>query len=218
MSGTPEALHPRELSLYHQNPRVGNVEAIAASLRAHGQYRPIVVNRGTHTGRKMEVLAGNHTLKAIRDLAESYPSDDRWQKVECWVIDVDDDRATRIVLADNRTTELGTSDDDILAQLLDGIADSAAGLDGTGYDDDDLEYLRGLTDDGSGLAGAVEDVFPSQDYNDDEEPTGSTRDSSAEDAPGSSVALVCPSCGHEWEPDDDDGTIVYPASPAEAGD
>ena len=137
MTGVPETHRPADLAMFHKNPRVGDTDTIAASLRANGQYKPLVVNRGTHTGRPMEVLAGNHTLKALRTLAEEYPSDDRWQQVECWVLDVDDDRAARIVAADNRTAQLGTFDTDTLVALLDDMPD----LEGTGYSDDDLADL-----------------------------------------------------------------------------
>ena len=143
MTGNLEAHRPAELALHHRNPRQGNIAAIAGSLRANGQYKPIVVNRGTHTGRPMEVLAGNHTLMAIRNLAETHPSDDRWASVDCWVIDVDDDRATRIVAADNRTSELGTFDDRLLAELLGELDD----LEGTGYTDSDLDELVDSLDD-----------------------------------------------------------------------
>lgn len=142
MNGTLETHHPADLALFHKNPRVGDVDSIAASLRANGQYKPVVVNRGTHTGRPMEVLAGNHTVKAFRQLAEEYPSDDRWQSVDCWVVDVDDDRAGRIVAADNRTADIGSFDDQVLVDLL----ESLPSLEGTGYSDDDLAMLTDLLD------------------------------------------------------------------------
>lgn len=135
-----EVHHPSELNLFHKNPRLGDVDAIAASLRANNQYKPITVNRGTHTGRPLEVLAGNHTVKAFRDLAEKYPEDERWQEVDCWVIDVDDDRATRIVAADNRTAEKGSFDDEMLLELLSSLDD----LEGTAYEQDDLDQLERL--------------------------------------------------------------------------
>lgn len=169
MTGKLEARHPSDLALHHRNPRVGDVPAIAASLRANGQYKPIVVNRGSHTGRPLEVLAGNHTLLAIRDLAEEYPSDERWQSVDCWVIDVDDDRATRIVAADNRTSELGTFDDRLLAELLADLDD----LEGTGYDPYDLDNLADRLAGGDyegDLGGDSDDEDPEDDT--DDEPGG----------------------------------------------
>lgn len=68
--GHTQTIPTNQLHTHHKNPRRGDVQAIADSLRVNGQFRPIVVNRGTHTGRPMEVLAGNHTLMAARDLAE----------------------------------------------------------------------------------------------------------------------------------------------------
>lgn len=141
--GATRTLPTTQINLFHKNPRRGDVEAIAGSLQAHGQFRPIVVNEGTHTGRPMETLAGNHTLKAIRLLAERNPDDPRWQQVECYVVDVDDDRASRIVLADNRTADLGSYDDDILLDVLESVDHD---LDGTGYDYDDLDMLRDMVD------------------------------------------------------------------------
>lgn len=55
-----------DLSTYHKNPRRGDVDAIAESLKARGQYRPIVVNIGTHASHDYEILAGNHTYLAAR--------------------------------------------------------------------------------------------------------------------------------------------------------
>lgn len=156
-----ESLHPSKLALFHKNPRVGDVDAIAASLRAHGQYAPIVVNVGTHTDRPYEVLKGNHTLKAFRDLAERFPDDERWQAIECRLLDVDDDQAARIVAVDNRTSELGSFDEKALAELLSGIDGD---LTGTGYTDDDLSDLRALLEEQDGPD--LEDSF------DDDEDSG----------------------------------------------
>lgn len=136
-----KAFAPSELALYHRNPRVGSVTEIEDSLRAHGQYRPIVVNAGTHTGRANEVLAGNHTVKAFRNLIEREPGDPRWRSIDAYMIDVDDDRAARIVLVDNKTADLGGFDDTALADLLSGLPD----LTGTAYTDDELsDLLAGL--------------------------------------------------------------------------
>ncbi|WP_231951372.1 DNA modification methylase [Nocardia terpenica] len=123
------ALAVAELSTFAGNPRRGDVDAIAASLQATGQYRPIVVNEGTLTGRVMEVLAGNHTLLAARQLG--------WERVEAGVIDVDEQTARRIVAADNRTADLGDYDYTALFELLDGLDDLA----GTGYTPADFEKL-----------------------------------------------------------------------------
>lgn len=118
-----------ELQTYHRNPRRGDVKAIAESLRVRGQYRPIVVNLGTRTGRPLEVLAGNHTLLAARALG--------WESIEATTVDVDDDGAAQIVVADNRLADLGEYDEAELARLL---ADLDS-LEGTGFSDQDVASM-----------------------------------------------------------------------------
>lgn len=153
--GTTTSIAPRELNTYYKNARRGDVPAIAASLKAHDQYKPIVVNVGTHTGRANEVLAGNHTLMAFRDLAEKLPDDERWSSILVHWVDVDEDRATRIVLTDNKTAELGGYDDAMLYELVSNLGDD---LVGTGFTDLDIEMLEqaaadaaeALDDDGEG--------------------------------------------------------------------
>lgn len=137
-----------DLRTYHRNPRKGDPRVIAESLTVNGQYRPIVVNAGTHTGRPAEVLAGNHTLMAARDLG--------WETVAAVTVDVDDDQAARIVAADNRTADLATYDDRLLAELLADLPD----LDGTGYDLGDLEALEASLLEGLDGDGAAPETAP----------------------------------------------------------
>ncbi|MGW4047555.1 ParB/RepB/Spo0J family partition protein [Streptomyces sp. NPDC004721] len=130
----PESLLPLavpidDLVAYHRNPRTGDVDAIAESLRVNGQYKAIVVNRGTHTGRPNEILAGNHTWTAAKQLG--------WERIAATFIDVADEDAARIVVVDNRTSDLAGYDSELLADLLEELPD----LDGTGYDQDALDKL-----------------------------------------------------------------------------
>lgn len=129
---------PSELAIYHRNPNLGNIDVIKASLRAHGQYKPVVVNAGTHTGRPNEVLAGNHTLKALRDLQEAEPDNTAWREVAGYVIDVDDDRAARIVLVDNKSAEDGFGYD---TEILTDILGELDGLEGTAFTEDEYSDL-----------------------------------------------------------------------------
>lgn len=138
--GTSATLPISTLSNHSMNPRMGDVSAIKQSMLTNGIFRPIVVNKGTHTGRTNEVLAGNHSLKAMRELAQEHPQDTRWQNIDVWLIDVDEEHATRIVLADNRTADLGRYDNDILLELLDNLDGNYLG---TGYDEDDIGRLLG---------------------------------------------------------------------------
>ncbi|WP_297451765.1 DNA methyltransferase [uncultured Corynebacterium sp.] len=154
--GTPETIRIDKLNNFHKNPRRGNVTEIAASIAANGLYKPIVVNRGTYTNRPMEVLAGNHTLKAMRLLTEQNPDSAEYRQVDCWIVDVDNDRANRIVLADNRTADLGDYDNQTLFDLLESIDHD---LDGTGYGYDDLAELAGELDSMSASESFVEEDF-----------------------------------------------------------
>lgn len=114
------------------NPRRGNIDTIAESLERNGQYRPIVVNKPTG-----EILAGNHTYAAAKRLG--------WTHIAATFVDVDEDQAARIVLADNHTADLGDYDETL---LLDMLRDFEGDLAGTGYTQDDLDSLAALSADG----------------------------------------------------------------------
>lgn len=118
-----------DLSTYHKNPRRGDVDAIAESLKARGQYRPIVVNIGTHASHDYEILAGNHTYLAAKKLG--------WKTIQATTVDVDDDQAAQIVLADNRLADFGGYDDETLSALLSDVSS----LDGLGWSQDDVDEL-----------------------------------------------------------------------------
>lgn len=109
---------------YARNPRRGNTDLIAESLTHHGQYRPIVVRAHTN-----EVLAGNHTLAAAKQLG--------WTQIAATFVDCTDDQAARIVLVDNRANDVADYDDAELAALLQEVGDLA----GTGFDEDALANL-----------------------------------------------------------------------------
>jgi len=97
------------------NPRVGDVDAVARSLDKFGQRKPIVVNSETH-----EVIAGNHTLQAAKKLG--------WPEIAVvWVQD-DPTTAKAFALADNRTAELGSYDNEALAAMIQAVLDEDADL------------------------------------------------------------------------------------------
>jgi hypothetical protein len=118
----------KNLKSHPKNVRQGDVGAISQSLKDNGQYRPIVVQQSTGY-----VLAGNHTLKAAKALG--------WKEIAVTYLECDDDRALRILLADNRTNDLATYDDNALANLLKELAKSDIGFTGSGYDGDDLDKI-----------------------------------------------------------------------------
>lgn len=113
------------VQVHPANPRRGNVPAIAESLERNGQFAPIVVQASTRY-----VLAGNHTTLAARALS--------WDHIDAVFVDVDDQAAYRIMLAANRTQELGRYDSDALVELLSYLDGD---LIGSGYSDIDVQAL-----------------------------------------------------------------------------
>jgi len=105
-----------------QNPRRGDVEAIDESIRVSGWYGAIVAQRSTGY-----ILAGNHRFRAaVARGATEIPV--IWR-------DVGDEAAVRILLADNKTADLGGYDEETLTALLDGLET----LEGTGYGRDAVQ-------------------------------------------------------------------------------
>jgi hypothetical protein len=100
------------------NPRIGNIDAICASYDEFGQVKPIVV-RPNDDG-TMTVIAGNHQFQAAQRLG--------WSHIAVVPMDVDDARAMAFAIADNRTNELGHTDDSLLADALGTIIDDYGDL------------------------------------------------------------------------------------------
>lgn len=114
----------KDLKLYPNNPRKGNVDLIADSLKRYGQYKPITVN--SQTG---EILAGNHTFQAAEKLA--------WDYIDVVYVDADPITAAKIVSIDNRTSDTGEYDQKQLAALLEALPE----LDGSGYSFEEYDSI-----------------------------------------------------------------------------
>lgn len=123
-------IDPNSVTPHPQNPRRGDVDAIAESIGENGYFAPISVQRSSG-----HVIIGNHRLLAARMVGMA--------AIPAIWLDVDDALALRILIADNRYAELATWHDESLLGLLDGMA-SVDELLGSGYDDDSLALLRDL--------------------------------------------------------------------------
>lgn len=121
-----------QLTRFPGNARYGNVAAIRQSLKRNGQYRALIVR---DTGNALVILAGNHTYDALR--ANGHRTG------RCEVLTCDDQTARRINLADNRTAELGGTDQDALAELLSYLDGD---YEGTGYTAEEVERLISVPD------------------------------------------------------------------------
>lgn len=111
-----------ELQPYPNNPRKGNVKLIAESLSEYGQYKPITVNKTTG-----QILVGNHTYAAAKELG--------WKEIAVTYIEVDEETAAKIVLIDNRATDLSEYDNNALLELLERLNN----LEHTGYGDEEFD-------------------------------------------------------------------------------
>jgi len=119
------------------NPRKGDVEAVKRSYEKFGQRKPLVARRlgisdnGFATG---TVTAGNHQLEAARAL--------KWKEIAVVFIDEDENTAKAFSLADNRTHDLGTYDENELNALLKEMEAFDADLfAATGYNSGDIDVI-----------------------------------------------------------------------------
>ncbi|UQA95640.1 hypothetical protein [Streptomyces halobius] len=142
-----------QLTPFPGNAKRGDVGAILNSLCRNGQYRSLVV-RSVEPDRYV-ILTGNHTTQALAahgpgdcGLTVKVGEEERpcgvcgnqpWDPVaRCEVVQCDEGTARRINLVDNRAADLGTYDEQALAELIAGLDDD---LGGTGYTDEDLADL-----------------------------------------------------------------------------
>jgi DNA modification methylase len=138
------------LKRHPRNVNRGDLVAIGDSITENGFYGAVVAQRSTGY-----TLAGNHRYEAAQTAGLS--------EVPVIWVDVDDDRALRILLVDNRTTRLGEDDQEALAVLLQQILSDSETLAGTGYDEAALDALLaevGVTQCAEGLTD--EDAVPEQ--------------------------------------------------------
>jgi hypothetical protein len=141
-----QAVPVESLNEFYKNYNTGDDEVVAKSLRRNGQYKAITVNKGTLTGRPDEILCGNTTYRAARDLLE-------WPDIAVEFVDVGEYAARRIVAADNESAKKAKIDKDALHDLL---APLAGDLEGTAVTDEEFGKLvgpSGNAPDESGLAG-----------------------------------------------------------------
>jgi hypothetical protein len=97
------------------NPRKGDVDAVAKSLERFGQRKPIVARKDDGT-----IIAGNHTWQAAKKLG--------WSEIAVAFVGDDDVTAKAYALADNRTAELGSYDDEALAAMISSVSDISTDL------------------------------------------------------------------------------------------
>jgi hypothetical protein len=143
-----EAIPLSAIHEHPENPRRGDDAAVAESVGVNGFFGAILVQRSTG-----HVLAGNTRLRVMREAgAEAVPG--------FW-IDCDDATAHRILLADNRTSDLAFYDDVALVDLLTAVQTTDSLL-GTGYDATAYELLLQAVSAESILGGVRQGLIPSE--------------------------------------------------------
>lgn len=121
-----------QVARFPGNPRRGDVEAIARSLRRFGQQRTILVQRSTNL-----IVAGNHLWDAARLL--------EWDHVAVTWSDLDDTEARAYLVADNQIATRGQNDPEALTAFLRDLADRSAIDEALGFDSEALDrYLNDL--------------------------------------------------------------------------
>jgi ParB-like chromosome segregation protein Spo0J len=125
------------LKPYPGNPRHGDLGRLMNSLQTHGQFRPIVANRRT-----MHILAGNNLTKAAAALG--------WTDIAVAWVDVDAEAERRIVIVDNRASDLAEYDPQALAAALTRVNPGSLET-ATGFTLEDLQDVI----DGRGKTGRI---------------------------------------------------------------
>lgn len=129
-----ESVDISTLEPHPDNPRQGMVPEIIEAMRKNGWYGTIVAQVSTR-----RILVGNHRWKAAKALGLS--------KVPVHWVDVDNHTARRIMLADNRLSDIAGYDDVKLSEnlqllLMEEDAPIEKVLEGTGYTPDEYQQLK----------------------------------------------------------------------------
>jgi len=130
------------------NPRKGDDRAVGESIARNGFFGAVLVQKSTGY-----VIAGNTRFRVM--------SEEGMATIPGFWVDCDDEVATRIMLADNRTSDLAFYDDEQLFELLKGLVESE-GLDGTGYDRAAYELLLQSVESDAIVGGIRQGTFPEE--------------------------------------------------------
>lgn len=128
---TVQQVDPATLHQLPGNPHSADMEALEESIAVNGFFSPVLVQKTSNI-----VVAGNHRLLiALKN---------GWKTIPAIILDVDDEQAARIALADNKVGSMGRDDESDLLAMLQAIDSTDGRLRGTGYAPDDLDYLNKL--------------------------------------------------------------------------
>lgn len=104
-----------------------NIKAIKSSLKRFGQQKPIVVDE------KGIIIAGNGTFTAASELG--------WETIAAVRTELKGTDLVAFGIADNRTSELASWNDDELSRLIKSLNESDFDMDATGFDDNEITTM-----------------------------------------------------------------------------
>lgn len=144
---TPDYIHPalhgslywtKELHLDPRNTKVHSdrsLETIASSLQMFGQDKPIIVRRQTGV-----IIAGNGTYQAATQIL-------KWDVIACVLTDMTEAQARARAIADNRTSEVGSSYDNTeLLRQIEEIQAAEIDMDSLGFAPVDVDKIRSIVE------------------------------------------------------------------------
>ncbi|MET9396295.1 ParB/RepB/Spo0J family partition protein [Kitasatospora sp. NPDC002965] len=130
---SPEQSYDPEVDLdrltpHPDNPHLGDLDTIRGSIATHGWYGAVIAQRSTG-----HVIAGSHRIRAARE--------EGLATVPVIWLDIDNDKARRILLMDNRAGDKAGYDSTLLTDLLGELHVTPDGLSGTGWTPTELDAL-----------------------------------------------------------------------------
>lgn len=125
-----ELLKEREDNFRNHNER--QIEELIKSVEMFGQIRPIVIDE------KNEILAGHGLYRALLEMG-------RTEAEVLQVKDLTEGQKKKLMLADNKIYELGTTDTDIMIKLINDIKEvDNESLNIPGFEEEVLELLTAV--------------------------------------------------------------------------
>ena len=111
-----------------------NLEALKRCLSRFGQVKPILVQKSS-----MAIIAGNGTYQAVCALG--------WPSIKCNLLDLSDEEANALAIADNRTGELSEWNNQRLVETLKDLRQFDEGmLELSGFDSMELDKMVRFTE------------------------------------------------------------------------
>ena len=140
-----ESFPVKDLQAWDRNPRVHSpeeVRAISRSIEMHGWGNPVLAQDGSN-----RVIAGHGRIKAAKK--------NGLRQVPVVFLEISDDQANSLSVADNKIADLGAYDDEKMKDLLVEFRDREVDLEALGFTADD-EWLAAIEGGSGGSSGPVE--------------------------------------------------------------